>query len=46
MNTSALILIILVWSIVTGLTGYFFYVVLKAPPKPEPDSFTDNDPEE
>jgi len=30
---------------VTGLTLYFFYKVLTAPPRPEPDSYIDNDDE-
>jgi hypothetical protein len=28
---------------VTAITIYFFIKVLKTPPKPEPDSFVDND---
>jgi hypothetical protein len=44
MSSSALILMVSVWSIVTFATLYFFYLVLKTPNKPEPDSFTDNDP--
>lgn len=43
MNTSAIILISIVWISVTWLTGYFFVKVLRTPKKPEPDSFTDND---
>lgn len=31
--------------IVTCFMGVFFYKVLKTPPKPEPDSFSENDPE-
>jgi hypothetical protein len=30
---------------VTALTAYFFYRVLVAPPRPEPDSYTDDDEE-
>lgn len=30
---------------VLTITAYFFYRVLTTPPKPEPDSFSDNDPE-
>ncbi len=32
---------------VTGITIYFFSLVLRTPPKPEPDSylFNDDDPE-
>ncbi len=43
MNTSALIMMISVESIVTLLTIWFFYKVLTTKPKPEPDSFTKND---
>lgn len=43
MTSSALILMITVWSTVTFATGYFFYLVLKTPSKPEPDSFIEND---
>jgi hypothetical protein len=45
METSALVLVIIVWSVVTFITGYFFYKVLTIPHKPEPDSFSDNDEE-
>ncbi len=31
---------------VTIITGYFFYKVLVTPPKPEPDSYSENDDEE
>lgn len=43
MNTSALIMMISVESIVALLTIWFFYKVLTTKPKPEPDSFTKND---
>jgi hypothetical protein len=43
METPALILIIIVWSSVTLITGYFFYKVLTIPKNPEPDSFSEND---
>jgi hypothetical protein len=43
MNTSALIMMIGTQVIVTFVTVYFFMKVLKTPPKPEPDSFLDND---
>jgi hypothetical protein len=43
MNTSALILMISVWTIVTFITAFFFYKVLTIKPKPEPDSFSEND---
>lgn len=43
MNTSALILMIITQLAVTAFTIYFFIKVLKTPPKPEPDSFDEND---
>lgn len=43
MSTSALILMCTVWSLVTIITGYFFYRVLTTKPKPEPDSYSEND---
>lgn len=43
MSTSALILMGSVWTIVTVVTAYFFYRVLTTKPKPEPDSFSEND---
>lgn len=45
MSTSALITMILVQVTVTLVTAYFFIKVLRTPPKPEPDSFTENDDE-
>jgi len=45
MNTSALIIMLTTIIMVTGLTLYFFYKVLTVPPRPEPDSYTDNDDE-
>lgn len=45
METPALVLVIVVWSTVTLITGYFFYKVLTIKPKPEPDSFLENDDE-
>jgi heme/copper-type cytochrome/quinol oxidase subunit 2 len=44
MNTDALITMLAVQIPVTLITIYFFWKVLKTPPKKEPDSFTDNDP--
>jgi hypothetical protein len=44
MTSGALILMVTVQVIVTLITGYFFYKVLRTPSKPEPDSYTDNDP--
>ncbi|MFN5911901.1 MAG: hypothetical protein ACK45H_11235 [Bacteroidota bacterium] len=46
MATSALILVVTVWSAVTFITGYFFYKILTVPQKPEPDSFSDDDEQE
>lgn len=45
MNSSALITMMLTYIIVISITGYFFYRVLKTPPKPEPDSYSENDEE-
>jgi hypothetical protein len=45
MNTSALITLLITHSIVTGCMVFFFVKVLRMPDKPEPDSFSDNDPE-
>lgn len=39
MSTTALILMVTVQGIVLGLTVYFFWRVLTAPPRPEPDSY-------
>ncbi|QQR88265.1 MAG: hypothetical protein IPJ76_08665 [Flavobacteriales bacterium] len=46
MNTEALVLMIVAMGTVISLTGYFFYRVLTAKPKPEPDSYTDDDNDE
>jgi hypothetical protein len=43
MTTSALITMVLVQVSVTVITGYFFLKVLRAPKRPEPDSYEDND---
>jgi hypothetical protein len=43
MNTEALILMIAAEGIITVVTVYFFYKVLTVPPKPEPDSYSEND---
>lgn len=45
MNTSALVLMLASVLTVTGFTAYFFFRVLTTPPKPEPDSYSENDPE-
>ena len=43
MSTSALITMLSVQITVTCITLYFFYKVLTAPKKAEPDSYSDND---
>lgn len=43
MKTAALITMILTLGIVTIITLYFFYKVLRTPPKKEPDSYSEND---
>ena len=43
MNTSALVIMLTTMLLVISLTVYFFYRVLNAPPKPEPDSYLEND---
>ncbi|WP_181163658.1 hypothetical protein [Pontibacter mangrovi] len=45
MNTSALVVMLGTMLLVTGLMIYFFMRVLNTPPKPEPDSYLDNDDE-
>lgn len=45
MSSSALILMISVWTLVTVITGYFFYRVLTSKKRSEPDSYTENDDE-
>ncbi|MBL7898570.1 MAG: hypothetical protein JNJ99_08555 [Crocinitomicaceae bacterium] len=46
MNSGTLILIIIVWSAVTIITGYFFWKVLTTKKHGEPDSYTENDDQE
>jgi hypothetical protein len=43
MNTSALILMVVTQVSVICITGYFFYRVFNTPPKPESDSYSEND---
>jgi hypothetical protein len=43
MNTTALITMILAQGTVISITAYFFYKVLTTPPRPEEDSYSDND---
>lgn len=43
MKTEALIMLIVAQGVVIAFMSYFFYKVLITPPKPEPDSYSDND---
>ncbi|MCK0147312.1 ICE2 family protein [Arenibacter sp. F26102] len=43
MNSAALITMLLAQGIVISVAAYFFYRVLTMPPKPDPDSNSDND---
>ena len=43
MNRTALIFMVVSETVITGITVYFFIKVLFTKPKPEPDSYTDND---
>ncbi|MBK7038104.1 MAG: hypothetical protein KBF42_05570 [Chitinophagales bacterium] len=43
MSSEALIMMISTISVVAIVTTYFFWKVLKTPPKSEPDSYEDND---
>lgn len=43
MNTTALVLMVSTMILVTAITVYFFVRVLRTPPRPEPDSYEDND---
>lgn len=45
MSAAAIIMMIIVQGTVIGITAYFFYKVLTAKPRPEPDSYADNDDE-
>ncbi|MFZ1693580.1 MAG: hypothetical protein WAT74_10315 [Flavobacteriales bacterium] len=45
MNTSALILMLSVQLVVVAITGWFYYRVLTTKPRPEPDSYAENDDE-
>lgn len=45
MSTSAIVLMVIVQGTVTVITAYYFFKVLRTPPKPEPDSFEENDDE-
>lgn len=41
MTTAALIMMISVQVLVTIICGYFFWKILTAKPKPEPDSYSE-----
>lgn len=43
MNSLAIVIMVSAMGSVTTATIYFFFKVLTAPPKPEPDSYSDND---
>ncbi|MCB0769394.1 MAG: hypothetical protein KDC00_03195 [Flavobacteriales bacterium] len=43
MNTSAILLMMATQLTVACITAYFFYRVLTSPPRPEPDSYSEND---
>ena len=43
MSTSGLITQLFAEGIITVITFYFFWKVLKTPPKKEPDSYSGND---
>ena len=45
MNTTALIMMVSTITVITCVTGFFFCKVLTTPPRPEEDSYTDNDEE-
>lgn len=45
MKPEALITLLLAEGVVIFFTAYFFWKVLTIPPRPEPDSFSDNDNE-
>jgi hypothetical protein len=43
MNDSSFFTMIAAQGLVTLFTVYFFVLVLRTPPRPEPDSFEEND---
>ncbi|MCB0790581.1 MAG: hypothetical protein H6595_09510 [Flavobacteriales bacterium] len=45
MKGPAMTLMVIVQVTVICITGYFFYRVLTTKPKPEPDSYSENDEE-
>ncbi len=46
MNTSALITMLITQGTVAFFMAFFFWKVLRTPPNPEPDSYSDNDDRE
>ena len=46
MTTAAILMMAISQITVTLVTGYFFWKVLTSPPKPEPDSYSENDREQ
>lgn len=43
MKTTALLMMVSTIVLVTGITGFFFSKVLRSKPRPEPDSYSEND---
>lgn len=43
MNSSALTIMILAQGFFVFFAAYYFYKVMTIPPKPEPDSYSEND---
>ncbi len=43
MTTTALTMMLSAWAVISFFTIRFFIKVLRTPPKPEPDSYGDND---
>jgi hypothetical protein len=43
MTTTALATMLTAWAVIAFFTIKFFIKVLRTPPKPEPDSYADND---
>jgi len=46
MSTAAIIMMVITMSTITAITLYLFIKVLRTPPKPEPDSYSDNKKDE
>ena len=46
MNSEALTLMVIVQLSVVSVSAYFFWRVLTAPHRPEPDSYSENDDED